>query len=54
MKIENYGVQEMNTEETRETNGGFLPLVVIIACDVVMLCCSAVALGMQARLNQEK
>jgi lactobin A/cerein 7B family class IIb bacteriocin len=36
--LNGFGVQEMNAEEMRETDGGFIPLV-IIAVAVVMSSC---------------
>lgn len=29
--LENYGFQELNAKEIRETDGGFLPLVIVVA-----------------------
>lgn len=29
--LQNYGVQEMNAKEIRNTDGGFLPLVLVLA-----------------------
>jgi bacteriocin-like protein len=37
MNLENLGVQEMNTTELKQVEGGFL---VLLACCVIALCCS--------------
>ena len=54
LDLNDYCVQEMNAEEMNGVNGGILPLVVIGGIWAFQLCCCAVALGMKARLDQEK
>ena len=47
MNLENLGLVELNAQEVKEVDGGFLPLVVVYACWGVMLVCSAIALGLR-------
>ena len=47
MNLENLNLVELNAQEKRETDGGFLPLVAVYCCWGVMLVCSAVALGLR-------
>lgn len=46
-------MNELSKNELMEVEGGFLPLAVIAGIYVFQVCCCAVALGMQARLEQE-
>jgi lactobin A/cerein 7B family class IIb bacteriocin len=47
MKLENLNLVELNAQEMKETEGGFLPLIAVYACWGVMLVCSAIALGLR-------
>jgi lactobin A/cerein 7B family class IIb bacteriocin len=47
-------LKELTTEEAQKTDGGFLPLAVIVGIWAFQGAVALVALGMQARLNQEK
>ncbi|MHB1178248.1 MAG: class IIb bacteriocin, lactobin A/cerein 7B family [Daejeonella sp.] len=53
LEIENFGLKEMHLEELSTTNGGFLPLAVIVGIWAFQGACVIVALGMKARLDQE-
>ena len=54
MKIADYNLKELKSEELVQINGGFLPFAVILIIDGVMLACSAIALGMNKALNETK
>lgn len=54
LELENLGVVEMNDLEIRKNNGGFLPLAVVAGIWAFQGACCLVALGMKARLDQEK
>jgi lactobin A/cerein 7B family class IIb bacteriocin len=47
MNLENLNLVELNAQEQKEVDGGFLPLIVVYACWGVMLACSAVAVGLR-------
>ncbi|MEI6275752.1 MAG: class IIb bacteriocin, lactobin A/cerein 7B family [Prolixibacteraceae bacterium] len=47
-------MKELKKNELMVLEGGFLPLAVIIGIGVFEIGCCIVALGMKARLNQEK
>ena len=47
-------MKELNEMELKEVEGGFLPLAVIVGIWAFQGACCIVALGMQARLNQER
>jgi hypothetical protein len=51
LNLKRFGITELNAEEKVDTNGGFLPLVAILAIDGIMLACSAIALGMNQALK---
>ena len=46
MNLEKMNLVELNAQEMKEVDGGFLPVIVIGICWGVMLCSSAVAIGM--------
>ena len=46
-------MKELGKNELMVIDGGFLPLAIIIGIGVFEVCCCIIALGMQARLNQE-
>ena len=54
LELKNFGVVEMDAKQMEETDGGFLPLAVIGGIWLVQGCCCLVALGMKARLDQER
>ncbi|MBP6610855.1 MAG: hypothetical protein KA206_07150 [Paludibacter sp.] len=54
LDLNGLGVQEMNAEDMRNSNGGILPLAVLGGIWAFEVCCCAIALGMKARLDQEK
>lgn len=47
-------MKELEKNELLSVDGGFLPLVVIIGIGVFEIGCCIIALGMKARLDQEK
>ena len=47
MNLDNLNLVELNTQEMKETEGGFLPLLVVYGCWGVMLVCSAIAIGLR-------
>ncbi|MEI6677158.1 MAG: class IIb bacteriocin, lactobin A/cerein 7B family [Mariniphaga sp.] len=47
-------MKHLNEVELREVEGGFLPIAIFIGIGVFEVCCCIVALGMQARLDQQK
>ncbi len=38
--LNDFGVQEMNAEEMRKTDGGFIPLLIIVAVALVTSSCA--------------
>jgi lactobin A/cerein 7B family class IIb bacteriocin len=52
--LENFGVQELNAKEMQGTDGGFLPIAVVIGIWAFQGACCLIALGMKARLDQER
>lgn len=52
LELNKMGLAPMEKTEMQEQNGGFLPVVAIYACWGVMVCCSAVALGMKEAYNE--
>jgi hypothetical protein len=54
LELEDLKVTELTLLESEQTQGGFLPLAVVVGIWAFQGACCLVALGMQARLNQEK
>lgn len=54
LELENLGLVELNAQEQKEVDGGFLPLLVVYGCWAVMVGCSIVAAGMQSALNEQQ
>lgn len=47
LELEKFGLVELNAQEQKEVDGGFLPLIAVYVCWGVMLACSAVAIGLR-------
>ena len=54
MNLDNLNLVELNAQEKRETEGGFLPMLVVYGCWAVMVGCCIVAAGMKSALNEHK
>ena len=54
MNLENLNLVELNAQEKREVDGGFLPILVVYGCWAVMVGCSIVAAGMKSALNEHQ
>ena len=54
MNLNNLNLVELNAQEKRETEGGFLPMLVVYGCWAVMVGCCIVAAGMKSALNEHK
>lgn len=52
LELNEMGLSEMNESEMNDSNGGLIPVLAIYACWGVMICCSAVALGMKEALKE--
>lgn len=51
LNLNNYGVQEMNAEEMRTTEGGIIPLFLLVVAGIIAVVGAAIAMGASVTLE---